>query len=183
MAADFIVQLEERMEREGINQDKLAKLLNISKSAVSQFFNKPGNMKLNNIIKYARALGMKAAIIAYEDGDPGNRRGPINSEIFKICWENQGKPHDLWAFQETAKTAANIHEGATINYAQDITPDLLLDILGQRQWAGFAQCGMIAGEKDQYRIRVAPPYTVRGTASREGNKLQIDGILEVASEN
>ena len=51
------------------------------------------------------ALGMKASIVAYEDGDPENKRGPINSTVFQICWERCGKPRDLWDLQ-------HMHAGA-----------------------------------------------------------------------
>jgi hypothetical protein len=54
--------------------------------------------------KYARALGMKVSIVAYDDHDPENKKGPINSEIFKMCWEQLGKPRDFWAMQEIAVT-------------------------------------------------------------------------------
>lgn len=98
--ADFIAQLEKKMESENISQDELAKRLKITKGRVSQVLNHPGNISLTIFAKYARALGMKMSIIAYEDDDPQNKRGPINSEIFKVCWENSGKPRDFWAFQE-----------------------------------------------------------------------------------
>jgi transcriptional regulator with XRE-family HTH domain len=104
IAADFIAQLEKKMEAENMSQDELAKKLKITKGRVSQVLNHPGNISLAIVAKYARALGMKMSIIAYEDGDPENIRGPINSEIFKICWEACGKPHDFWELQETEES-------------------------------------------------------------------------------
>ena len=101
IAADFITQLEDKMESENISQDELAKKLELTKGRVSQVLNHPGNMTLGNIVKYTRALGMKVSIVAYEDSDTENERGPINSEVFKICWEQSGKPKDFWPFQET----------------------------------------------------------------------------------
>ncbi|MEK6777751.1 MAG: helix-turn-helix transcriptional regulator [bacterium] len=111
IAADFIAQLEDKMESENISQDELAEKLTLTKGRVSQVLNHPGNITLNNIVKYARTLGMKVSIVAYEDDDTENRRGPINSEVFKICWEKSGKPSDFWSFQEINKNqqaAANI---------------------------------------------------------------------------
>jgi transcriptional regulator with XRE-family HTH domain len=108
ITADFIAQLEKKMESLNIPQDELAKRLKITKGRVSQIFNHPGNVTLANIVKYARTLGMKVSIVAYEDDDPENRKGPINSEVFQICWEKSGKPRDFWGFQEIQKeTAAN----------------------------------------------------------------------------
>jgi len=98
--ADFIAQLENKMEAENISQDELAKRLKITKGRVSQVLNHPRNISTFIFAKYARVLGMKMSIIAYEDSDPENKKGPINSEIFKICWEKCRKPRDFWAFQE-----------------------------------------------------------------------------------
>lgn len=100
IASDFIVQLENKMEDVGISQDELAKQLGRSKGRISQMFNDPKNPTLGKIVEYSKVLGMKVAIVAYEDNDPENKKGPINSEIFKICWEKSGKPRDFWAFQE-----------------------------------------------------------------------------------
>jgi len=101
IAADFIAQLEERMESEGVTQKELSELTKLSKSRISQVINNPGNLTVGLIVKFARALGMKVSLVAYDDGDPENTRGPINSEIFKTCWEDSGKPLDMWAFENT----------------------------------------------------------------------------------
>ena len=100
IGADFIAQLEEKIEMKGISQDVLANTLKVTKSRVSQVLNKPGNITLQNVIQYAGAIGMKVSIVAYDDDDPKNTKGPINSDVFKICWEKFGKPTDFWAFQE-----------------------------------------------------------------------------------
>ena len=100
IAADFITQLEDKMESIPISQDEFAKRLDVTKGRVSQVLNNPGNITLSKIIKYSRALGLKVSIVAYEDNDPNNERGPINSEVFNLCWEELGKPIDFWAFQE-----------------------------------------------------------------------------------
>lgn len=100
IAADFIAQLEKKMESPPISQDELAKKLGLTKGRVSQLINHPGNLTLSKIIKYASALGLKVSIVAYEDDDPENKKGPIDSEIFQICWEKSGKPCDFWAFQD-----------------------------------------------------------------------------------
>jgi predicted transcriptional regulator len=110
IGADFIAQLEEKMETEGISQDKLAGLLGVSKGRVSQLLNSPGNITLKNIVKFTRTLSMKVAVVAYDDNDPENKNGPVNSEMFKICWENSGKPRDFWAFENSSRaTAATIY--------------------------------------------------------------------------
>ncbi|TAN44118.1 MAG: XRE family transcriptional regulator [Nitrospirae bacterium] len=103
IAADFVNQLEDKMEMLGLSQDAVAKKLGLSKGRVSQFINNPGNLTLKKIIEYSRALNMKVSIMAYDDNDPDNAKGPINPDIFRICWEKAGKPHDFWAFEETTE--------------------------------------------------------------------------------
>lgn len=107
IASDFVQQLENKIQSEPLSKAKLAEKLGVSKGRVSQILNNPGNLTLKMIIKCARALGLKVSIIAYEDNDGENKRGPINSEIFRICWENCGKPLDFWTTQKPRYTAVN----------------------------------------------------------------------------
>jgi hypothetical protein len=70
-------------------------------------------LTLKKAVAYARALGMKVSVVAYEDGDPHNEKGPISSEIFAICWDNQKQPRDFEtatsdALSETALTNENV---------------------------------------------------------------------------
>jgi transcriptional regulator with XRE-family HTH domain len=109
IAFDFVAQLEDKMEIEDISREKLASILGITKGRVSQILNNPGNLELESIVRYARALKMKVSIVAYDDNDPENEKGPINSDIFRICWETLEKPRDFWAFQnKTRRTVANV---------------------------------------------------------------------------
>jgi transcriptional regulator with XRE-family HTH domain len=97
---DFIAQLEQKMESLPLTQAELAKKLGVTDGFVSQILNNPSNLSLKTIIKYARALGLKVAVVAYDDDDPDNTRGLVNSEIFSICWEKQGKPVDYFSLEE-----------------------------------------------------------------------------------
>lgn len=107
IASDFIRQIEQRMEREGVKQGELAAGLGVTEGRVSQIINNPGNLTLKNVVQYARALGMKVAIVAYDDGDTDNERGPIHGEIFSACWEHCQKPADFFAIEElTARRIA-----------------------------------------------------------------------------
>lgn len=110
IGADFIAQLEEKMETEKISQNDLAQKIGKTGGRVSQVFNHPGNITLGNIVRYTRALGMKASVLAYEDGDPENKKGPINAGVFKTCWQKCGKPHDYWDLE-------HITTGTTVIYA------------------------------------------------------------------
>jgi transcriptional regulator with XRE-family HTH domain len=96
IASDFTLQLERKLESGPIRNKELAERLKLSAGRVSQVLNSPGNFKLRSMTEYARALGMKLAVVAYEDGDPANKKGPINSEIFYECWKRAGRPRDFF---------------------------------------------------------------------------------------
>ena len=99
IGADFIRQIESAMESADINQTELAKRLKVSEGRVSQVLNNPGNLTLRKIVEYVRALGRKVAIVEYNDGDPQNLKGPVNSEIFARCWYEAGMPADFFALE------------------------------------------------------------------------------------
>jgi transcriptional regulator with XRE-family HTH domain len=94
---DFVAQLEKHMQGSGITQAKLAKALGVSEGAVSKMINNPQNLTLRTIAKYSKALGIKAAIVAYDDGDRSNAKSLVSPEIFNVCWERAGKPRDMWS--------------------------------------------------------------------------------------
>lgn len=94
--ADFIGQIAERLESSGMSQCEFAQKLDVSESEVSQVLNLNRiNLTLKKMAKFAFASGMKLAVIAYDDHDPNNDRGPVGSEIFSQCWENSGRPRNV----------------------------------------------------------------------------------------
>jgi hypothetical protein len=99
ISSDFVVQLEKRLEQLGINHKNFAKVLKLSEGRVSQVLNNPGNFTLNSTVEYARAAKMKVAIVAYDDADPDNDTGPINSGIFYACWKRAGSPRNFFALR------------------------------------------------------------------------------------
>ena len=101
ISSDFIMQLEKRLEVLPVSQKELADRLNVTIGRVSQVFNNPGNLTLRNFVQYSRALGMKVAVVAYDDDDPQNQNGPINSDVFTKCWERAGRPHDFFDLAPT----------------------------------------------------------------------------------
>jgi transcriptional regulator with XRE-family HTH domain len=93
IASDFVEQLEQKRKSLNWRKRRLARELGLSPGRVSQLINDPGNLTLELMVKVARALQMKVSVLAYEDGDQENYRGPINAEIFRSCWEIVGKPN------------------------------------------------------------------------------------------
>jgi DNA-binding phage protein len=98
IASDFIEDLKDKMRELNMNQSKLARDANVDKSYVSRVLKDPGNLTLETIVKFARTVGMKVSIVPYEDSDSDNERGPIDPSVFRRCWEEKGKPADMWAF-------------------------------------------------------------------------------------
>ena len=84
------------MEELNWSQARLANALQVSEGRVSQILNNPGNLSLGLMVKCVRAMRMKLSVVAYNDGDEENLRGPIDSEIFRLCWENCSKPSNFW---------------------------------------------------------------------------------------
>lgn len=102
ISSNFVAQLEVKMEEEQISKSELANRLQRTSGRVSQVFNDPGNLSLKTIVEYARSLGMKVGIVAYDDNDPANKKGPINPEVFVNCWKKAAMPTDLFEVQQSS---------------------------------------------------------------------------------
>ena len=96
IASDFVMQVEQTLEKHDVSQAELAEKLGVTEGRVSQIINNPGNLQLSTIVQWARVLSLKVAVVAYDDGDPENERGPVLSDVFRICWERCGRPADSW---------------------------------------------------------------------------------------
>lgn len=100
ISSTFVAQLETKMEEQEISRSDLAKRLGKTTGRVSQVFNDPGNLGLKLIVEYASELGLKVSLIAYDDNDPNNEKGPINPEVFVKSWEKQGCPSNVFEVEE-----------------------------------------------------------------------------------
>lgn len=97
LSLDLFTQLQERLENTPISRKEYAERLDVDISRISQIFNDPPeNPKLESLVKYARALGLKISVVAYDDGDPDNTLGPVYSGIFETCWKRVGAPRDFF---------------------------------------------------------------------------------------
>lgn len=120
ISANFVSQLESRMEEKEINKSELAIRLQKTNGRVSQVLNDPGNLSLRVIVEYARALGLKVGIIAYDDGDPDNNNGPINPDVFVKSWEKLNRPVDLFEVAESSRMQVPTDWSALI--AENVLP-------------------------------------------------------------
>ncbi|MEO5936731.1 MAG: helix-turn-helix transcriptional regulator [Terriglobales bacterium] len=101
IALDFFTQLQDRLTKTPVKQKAFAERLGVSAGRISQIFNDPpSNPKLESLVKYARAFGLKVSVVAYDDGDADNSKGPVFSEIFAKCWEKLGSPRDFSAITD-----------------------------------------------------------------------------------
>ncbi len=98
IAADFAAQVELKLEGIPLDRKEYAKKLGVGKSRVSKLLNDPGNLSVESMVRCARALGMKVAVVAYDDNDPNNENGPIGGEVFRTSWEKSGQPRDMFDF-------------------------------------------------------------------------------------
>lgn len=115
IASDFTAQIEMKLESLPMERKDYAKLVGVNPSRVSQILNDPGNLGLESMVRYARVLGMKVAVVAYEDGDSNNRCGPINAQIFFESWKKLGMPRDFFDLQ----SCPQIRDVDTTEYASN----------------------------------------------------------------
>lgn len=101
VSSDFISQIENKLDEMDWTQSILAGKVGVTEGRISQIFNNPGNLTLRSMTDLAKAAGMKMSVLAYDDGDSENIRGPINSEVFTNCWNELGKPYDNWSFEDS----------------------------------------------------------------------------------
>lgn len=117
IASDFLAQVETKIEAGEINRTELAHRLNRTPGRVSQLFNNPGNLTVTSAVRLVRAAGMKVALVAYDDNDPQNNSGPVNSELFSRCWTYMGAPKTFFEFANTTASASvgNYFNAYTVN--------------------------------------------------------------------
>ena len=102
---DFVAQIEKKMDAiPNFKQADLAKKLEVSEADVSQVLNNRPNLRLKTIVRYAQALGLNVALVAYENDE----NKVVNSELFSLCWEREGKPQDLFELQDQEYAAVEM---------------------------------------------------------------------------
>lgn len=162
VASDYVAQLETKLEEKNMGRRAYAARLGVTPGRVSQVLNDPENFNLTSIVYYARTLGMKVAIVAYDDEDPGNQSGPVSSQVFTTCWQRAGKPKDL--FEATASTSGIIYAVATGNSPIIITQPTFA--LGTVVWRKDFSLDDDVAENKRYKA-VAHSETIAKTSTSE----------------
>lgn len=159
---DFVTQIDKALESGQSSQAELAKNLGVTEGRVSQVLNNPGNLGLNSIVKYARAIGRKVAIVLYDDGDARNHNGPVNSEIFSTCWERAGRPADFFALRSTSTAGSvlvvNVPVQGAYNWPTTGYNSTIMPANFRSPWLTFHTLSL---EPDMY----APPLLPMATAT------------------
>jgi hypothetical protein len=115
IASDFLAQVETKIEAGEVTRAELAHRLSRTPGRVSQLLNNPGNLTLTSAVRLVRAAGMKVALVAYEDNDPQNNNGPVNSEIFSLCWQHMGAPKTFFEYASTAAPGGPYFNACTVS--------------------------------------------------------------------
>jgi transcriptional regulator with XRE-family HTH domain len=111
LSMDFFTQLEDKLNDSPMIRKDFAEKLGITPGAVSQMFNTPPtNPKVESLVRYASAVGLKISIVAYDDHDANNDKGPVFSGVFSTCWEKMGCPRDLSMFEQPANVMEFQHK-------------------------------------------------------------------------
>lgn len=100
IASDFLAQVEMQIEKSGMSRSEVAHRLKRTLGRVSQLFN-PGNITVGSAVRLSDATGLKVALVAYDDNDPENHNGPVNSELFYRCWKHMGAPKTFFELAST----------------------------------------------------------------------------------
>ena len=133
VSSDFISQLEVKIENGEISKSELATRLERTPGRVSQLFD-PGNISIRSAVRLARAMHMKVALVAYDDNDPGNHNGPVNSDLFYRCWKHMGAPNTFFELAHSLSPVGYFgydQEAATLD--TEIKPDVRINRSAQTQ--------------------------------------------------
>ena len=65
IAFNFVEQIMDTLRARDINQSEFADTLGLSKGRVSQIINNPGNLTLQSIVRWSRALGQKVGVVLF----------------------------------------------------------------------------------------------------------------------
>lgn len=95
----FLDVIESRLDQIGEDRNWLILSLKLPKN----IFDKPYLLTLPMAALMARTVDLKVALVAYNDRDKSNKKGPIHACVFQKIWEAAGKPRDMWSVRDFKK--------------------------------------------------------------------------------
>lgn len=91
VAADFVFQLEDVLDKHGITHADLAERLWMTEKRVSYLLDNPVYLTLSMMIRMARVVDLHLSILSY----PHDNKNPINPTIFLSTWKAAGEPRTM----------------------------------------------------------------------------------------
>jgi len=98
VANNFLIQIENRLSELGWSQSMLREKMEMPVGSISHIFRNPECLTFDIMIRLARTVGLKLCVVAYDDSDP--EKGPVNPEIFRMCWEKLNRPTAHWQLED-----------------------------------------------------------------------------------
>lgn len=95
LAFSYVTQIQDALDEEKISRKEFADVVGVSESRMSQLMNSPGNLTLATMVRLALNIGRKVSVVLYDDGDSSNALGPVDAELFTVCWSREGRPRDF----------------------------------------------------------------------------------------
>ena len=106
---NFLAGVEQRLEELCLTKKKLAEKLGVPPRQVNRLWDNPDKITLHHIITWCRVLGLKPAIVVYEDDSIPSRQAPVHPEVFLASWKRLGCPVDNSPFvKEEDDNPANL---------------------------------------------------------------------------
>lgn len=91
IANEFLMRVEIELKRKGITRKEFAKLYGVSEGWANQILGKPGNLTIKRMIRIAKVVGLKPAVVLYETSGL-----TVPSMLFERSWEHLGCPANFW---------------------------------------------------------------------------------------
>jgi transcriptional regulator with XRE-family HTH domain len=103
-----IFRLQMELEKNNLNQATIADALDVSPGRVSQILNPDKSMTLKQMVRLARVMGLKACVVFYDDGDNGDKFGPLHPNIFESCWIACDRPVRMGQVRDSSAATKDV---------------------------------------------------------------------------
>lgn len=102
---DFIIQLENKMDELGIDEEDISNHLNISVKKFNKIMNNPKKLKLKTIYKISKLINCHIGLILYDRkyGISKEHHGPVCPIIIEKSWKLCDNPVDMFEIEKRIK--------------------------------------------------------------------------------